>query len=148
MNRDAMPSEKEAKAEHRSYLREHGCTASGCDVTDPDALSMLMPRTHSCNAHQQPHLDPQPFCDEHADTRSYVDQQLAELRERDDADGAAVYECDIVEAFTIKSEEVVIEGKVFENPHAIPNAEVAVRHRCGEPIRDIIIFDDDGGESA
>lgn len=72
-NRDAAPTPEEAERMHRDYLREHGCNADGCDVTDPDALHMEHRLVHDCPRTQAPPPDPYPVCDEHA---------------RDDADAA------------------------------------------------------------
>lgn len=131
MNRDAMPSEEEVRAERRHHLAEEGCKVCGED--DPENLRTQMPHTHSCPAVQSPRVEPEVVCDEHeGDAREAWLADEKERLNRENAAALVVYECDITVTVT---EDDGDESEVPPQYREAPSVSVACR--CGAEIDEI-----------
>lgn len=174
MNRDAMPSKEEAKAEHRNYLRRKGCT--NCGESDPDKLDTRYIRYPSCKALQTPPDPTVVLCDEcHAERPSlrerayrkarthnerYNDPEL-ERSSGDKTDGEVIavtfFECD---DWRFVHQPLIDDGTGATYPHPHVQPHTPIECRCGSDISEIARLselaeefedededEDDGGES-
>jgi hypothetical protein len=140
------PSASEVRTAHREFLAEEGCHKCGHD--DPDDLTAVGVRTHSCRARQTPSASRTAICvDCKADRRSYREQILADARDDDGVDVVVFYECDYPVKISYSRPQVETPaGELVPRPHTQPNADVPVLCRCGQPIDRIEYLADGVGE--
>ena len=145
MMRDAMPSKEEAEADHRGYLRRHGCET--CDETDPDRLKQVGVLLPSCPMTQTPR---DPFiilCDECRKTRETLrERSIRRARNRDGTTayretktvGVVFHECGswrYVEAEPM--DDVYAEG-FYEDAHPDWVPTGPLRCRCGASVDEYV----------
>lgn len=146
-NRDAMPTQKEAKAAARKALASKGC--SECGEDDPDVLDQYHPLQPSCSARQQRH-EPVILCDDcHENRETLRERALRRAREKDDDQeenilAVAFYGCDVwryVEEPTIdmgNGEEIPASEAP---PHVGERPTAPIECRCGSELDDIVYLD-------
>lgn len=139
-NRDAMPSQEEARQEHRRYLSSEGCRY--CGEEDPDTLSTMYYPQPSCDAIQK-RVREMVVCEDCTDKVPTVKENVMDSVDESEEDAVVIYDCGNHSTGTTGEAEL---DSYQPSPGGPPNNIVVnLVCRCGALAEDIIYLN--GGKS-